>query len=57
LDDQDLPLENHPGDNYEISAGKGFALVLAGYRFRIANMLRVDFLNTMQIAVGADLIQ
>ena len=49
IDDAHMALENQPGKPYEISPGQGFALQLAGYRFRMPESLGVDKVNSIQL--------
>jgi hypothetical protein len=49
IDDEHMALDNQPGKPYEIPPGQGFALQLAGYRFRIPKSLGVDKVNSIQL--------
>jgi hypothetical protein len=56
VNDQHLSLENYPGKPYEVPPGEGFALDLAGYRFRIPDTLGIDQVNSIQIVVSPEQI-
>jgi hypothetical protein len=56
VNDRHLTLDNYPGEPYEIRPGKGFALDLAGYRFRIPASLNIDQVNSIQIAISENQI-
>ena len=54
IDDEHMALDNQPGKPYEISPGQGFAMQLAGYRFRIPESLGVDKVNSIQLITDTD---
>jgi hypothetical protein len=56
VNDQHLAPENYPGKPYDIPPGKGFALDLAGYKFRIPATLGIDQINSIQIVVKPEQI-
>ena len=49
IDDEHMALDNQPGKPYEIPPGHGFALQLAGYKFRMPESLGVDKVNSIQL--------
>jgi uncharacterized lipoprotein len=54
VNDQHMVLENQPGIPYELPPGPGFALQLAGYKFRIPDTLGVDSVNSIQVATSPE---
>lgn len=54
IDDEHMVLDNQPGKPYEIPPGQGFALQLAGYRFRMPESLDVDKVNSIQLITDMD---
>jgi len=54
VNDQHMLLENQSGIPYELPPGPGFALQLAGYKFKIPDTLGVDSVNSIQIATSPE---
>jgi hypothetical protein len=54
IDDEHMALDNQPGKPYEIPSGQGFALQLAGYKFRIPENLGVNKINSIQLITDTD---
>lgn len=54
VNDQNMVLENQPGIPYELPPGPGFALQLAGYKFRVPDTLKVDSVNSIQVATSPE---
>jgi hypothetical protein len=50
VNDQHMMLDNQAGMPYELPPGPGFALQLAGYKFRIPETLGIDTVNSIQVA-------
>ena len=56
VNDQHLALENYPGKPYEIPPGKGFAMDLSEYKFRIPASLGIDEVNSIQVVISPEQI-
>jgi hypothetical protein len=54
VNDQHMMLENQSGIPYELPPGPGFALQLAGYKFKIPDSLGVDSVNSIQVATSPE---
>ena len=54
VNDQHMVFENQSGIPYELPPGPGFALQLAGYKFKIPDTLGVDSVNSIQVATSPE---
>lgn len=54
VNDQHMMLDHQSGIPYELPPGPGFAIQLAGYKFKIPDTLGVDSVNSIQVATSPE---